>query len=241
MKPFLFKGVCAFFIFAAFISIWSFLLPEKRIQANANSVSNISTECETFKNDALAEFNSTVNAKISATLNEIYIANQANLLMISDAIKIHGSDSKEVKELSEIKDKRDEIHLIKVKDIIDKYGWPGSDKIGSQNNYTLFATIQNSDLATQEKYMPLMEKAVKSGSLAAEYYASFVDRKALVQHHQQIYGTQVTRNTLTGEYFFAPIIKEELVNQRRLDIGLSSIEEYAKTYRIDYLNSQKNS
>lgn len=234
MKSVLSKCFFVFVSFCAFLSIWTFLIPERKTNGHAESKMRDSAETETFKKDILAEHNSLINSRISATLHEIHIANHVNSLLITEAVKDHGPYSDEVKKLMETKYVQDKMNLEKVKEIIDKYGWPGVERIGAQNNYTLFAAIQNSDFETQEKYMPVMEQAVRSGSLAPEYYASLVDRKALVQHQQQIYGTQVNCNRSTGEFFFAPIIKEESVNERRSEIGLPPIEEYAKTYNIEY-------
>jgi hypothetical protein len=132
---------------------------------------------------------------------------------------------------------QDSINLKKVTDILDKYGWPAAKNIGAQNSYTLFTTIQNADLDTQEKYIPVMKKAVETGTLSAEYFANLVDRKAVVQHQQQIYGTIVTGGWNENKFRFAPIVDEQTVNERRKEIGLSTIEEYAKRMNVEYKNS----
>jgi hypothetical protein len=129
---------------------------------------------------------------------------------------------------------QDEENIKTVSGIIDKYGWPGEPRIGAQNSYTLFTVIQNSDFNTQEKYTSVMEKAVKEGTLSAHHFAQFVDRRALVQHKQQIYGTQLKGDMQSGKYIFAPIADEEKVNERRTAIGLSPLEQYALENNVDW-------
>jgi hypothetical protein len=79
-----------------------------------------------------------------------------------------------------------------------------------------------------------MKKAVESGTLSAEYFANLVDRKAIAQHQKQIYGTIVTGDWNENKFRFAPIVDEETINERRKEIGLSTIEDYAKRLNIDY-------
>jgi hypothetical protein len=241
MKKNLFRISIVTFILSVFGLTWSFLMPEKRIALNSEVKSPDSSETEIYKSNVLNEYNKKIDEKVAKELSDIHTSSQANLLMISEAVSNHGCYSEEVKKLSEIKNAQDEINKQKVCEIIDKYGWLGAERIGAQNNYTLFAVLQNADFETQEKYMPLMEQAVKTGSLSGEYYANMVDRKAIVQHQKQIYGTLLTGNMTTGKLKFAPIIDEELVNERRREIGLPSIEFYAKKNNVDYIFAKSNS
>jgi len=213
------------------------MLPER---SNATIVSKASESSdETYKCDALNEFNLQNDKKIAEELSRVHSSNQLSLALIDGAVKQFGSNSIEVKNLVATKIYQDSINCAIVTKIIDKYGWPGAERIGAQNNYTLYTTIQNADLNTQEKYLPVMEKAVRSGTLAPEHYASLVDRKALVQHQKQIYGTQITGDWASGEFFFAPIADEQTVNVRRKEIGLPPIEEYAKGLNIVHSSSDK--
>jgi hypothetical protein len=175
-----------------------------------------------------------VNERIAEELKQIHESSEMSLLVIEDAIKTFGPYSKEVQNLIGVKDQQDAIHLKKVTDIIDKHGWPGPAQIGAMNSYTLFTTIQNADLTVQEKYIPVMRKAVASGTLSAENFANLVDRKALVQHQKQIYGTVLTEDREQHMYSFAPIAEEETINERRKELGLCTIEEYAKLKGIKH-------
>lgn len=70
------------------------------------------------------------------------------------ALKEFGNQSKQADSIAKIMGYKDSINLIKVKDILDKRGWVGPNKVGAQANMTLFLVIQHSDLETQQKYLP---------------------------------------------------------------------------------------
>ena len=48
-----------------------------------------------------------------------------------------------------------------VTEILDEYGWLGIEEIGSKANSTLFLVIQHAEIEVQEKYLPMMRKAVR--------------------------------------------------------------------------------
>ncbi|MCW3075652.1 MAG: hypothetical protein JWO32_261 [Bacteroidetes bacterium] len=215
-------------------------VPEKSNSFNETKMAD-SANSEQYRKDVMAEHERGINQKVSKELNDIYLSLHANLLVIEQSIINHGACSKEVHRLIESKNNQDSLDLIKVEQIINKYGWLGPERIGAQNSYTLFTVIQNADYDTQEKYIPLMMKAVKSGSLAPRIFADLIDRKALVQHGKQVFGTIFSPNFSSGQYSFAPIADEALVNQRRLEIGLEPIEEYAKSFNLKHPLLKKES
>ena len=53
----------------------------------------------------------------------------------------------------------DSVDLVKVLAIVAKYGWLGVDDIGDQCNTAMFMVIQHADLATQQKYLPMLREA----------------------------------------------------------------------------------
>src|ERR1035437_3626929 len=98
---------------------------------------------------------------------------------------------KEIRVIITAMRKKDSANLIKVKAILDKYGWLGADVVGAQGNSTLFLVIQHSDQATQEKYLPMMREAAKNGKASHSALALLEDRVALGQGKKQIYGSQI--------------------------------------------------
>jgi hypothetical protein len=126
----------------------------------------------------------------------------------------------------------DSCNQVQVKALIVKYGWMGKSLIGNYNQ-VLFLVIQHADLATQEKYFPLLKESVDQGESSPADAAMLEDRILMRQSKKQIYGSQVVFNKTGGQEFY-PIEDEKNVNLRRAKAGLQPIEEYAKYFGIDY-------
>jgi uncharacterized membrane protein len=220
-------------LLAVFIATCFYLVPEKNNLTIEVKLRDSIDELNLNK-DALSNYHKKINEIVSKELAAIRLTNETNIVLLSETIKTNGGASQQVKNIYEVKQYQDSINKLKVTALIDKYGWLGVDRIGAQNNYTLFTVIENSDFTTQEKYLTVMEQAVKSGTLAPEHFASLLDRKAIVQHQQQIFGTQITNDKKTGKNAFVKIIKEESVNERRKEIGLMPIELYAKQNNVEH-------
>ena len=130
---------------------------------------------------------------------------------------------------------KDSINLVKVTEILDKYGWLGIDDIGEKANTALFIVIQHADgdTAIQRKYLSVMRQAVKDGKAKADQLALLEDRVLTNQGKPQIYGTQVHAGK-NGKNVFLPISDERNVNKRRAAVGLDPLEVYARYFGIDY-------
>jgi hypothetical protein len=129
---------------------------------------------------------------------------------------------------------------VKVKNIIDTYGWLGPDEIGEQGALTIFLVIQHSDSLTQVTYLPALRQAVKKGKAQPQSLALLEDRSLINQGKEQIYGSQVRRNEQTGKNEFFPIRDEANVNKRRASVGLQPLEEYAKFFGFEYVLPKSN-
>lgn len=127
----------------------------------------------------------------------------------------------------------DSTNQVQVEALIAKYGWLGINFVGERGNNTLFLVIQHSDLTTQEKYLPMMQKSVEEGESRPGDLALLQDRVLMRQGKKQLYGSQVIFNE-KGEQEFYPIEDEENVNIRRASVGLQPLEDYAKYFGIDY-------
>jgi hypothetical protein len=117
---------------------------------------------------------------------------------------------------------------------LDKDGWLGPNEVGTLGNITIFLVIQHADQKTQEKYLPMMQDAVKNGKAYGSQLALLEDRVALRQGRKQIYGSQINRDSQTGKYFIEPIEDEVNVNKRRVAVGLEPLEDYVRQWNIDY-------
>jgi hypothetical protein len=117
----------------------------------------------------------------------------------------------------------DAANLTELKEIVAVCGWP-SGKAGSHSAW-LLAQHADSDVAFQRQAVNLLERAVKNGVAAPRDLAYLADRIATAEGRPQLYGTQFTQ-TDRCHLKLLPVDSVELVNRRRLAIGLQSLEEY---------------
>jgi len=162
-----------------------------------------------------------------AQLDSIHTEDQKYRMQIDEIDKKYGWESKEMKALWKIINEKDSINLIKVKFILDKYGWMGPDVVGQTGSSTLFLVIQHSDLKTQEKYLPMMKEAVQNKKASPSQLALLVDRIEMGNGRPQIYGSQLNTDK-NGKTTLYKIIDEPNVNKRRSEVGLQPLENYVK-------------
>ncbi|MBK6365235.1 MAG: hypothetical protein IPG18_18420 [Saprospiraceae bacterium] len=168
---------------------------------------------------------------------------QAKLLAIFDddqqirqqfiaAQKEFGYQSRQVDSLGKMMMFKDSINQIKVIEILDKHGWVGPDKVGGQANQTLFLVIQHADLATQQKYLPMMREAVKNKNANSNSLALLEDRVALREGRKQMYGSQIGYDDKTNKSYVLPLEDPDNVDKRRAEVGLGLLSDYVKRWDI---------
>lgn len=184
------------------------------------------------QNKEKAEVN--LNNPLVAELDSIYTQDQKYRLQIDEIEKKYGWASNEMKAHWKIINEKDSINLIKIKLLLDKYGWLGTDVIGEQGNSTLFLVIQHSDIATQEKYLPMMREAVKNGKAKGSALALLEDRVALRNGKRQIYGSQIGRDNATKLYYVSPLEDPDNVDKRRAEVGLQPLADYVNHWQIKW-------
>lgn len=124
----------------------------------------------------------------------------------------------------------DSINLLKVENIIKKYGWPEISKIGRNGNHTIWLVIQHNP-KVQEKYYPLLKKSVRKGESSKTDLAYLEDRiNAIVKNKKQKYGTQYSWNKSTQKTILSPLkYSIKRTNRLRAKLGLNTIEENFKS------------
>lgn len=132
----------------------------------------------------------------------------------------------------------DSTNLCQLEPLLERYGWMGRSMVGDTANSAIFLVIQHSNLETQLKYLPMLQKSVENGDSRPSNLALMQDRILMRQGKKQIYGSQVITNA-SGGYEFYPIEDEANVNMRRAKIGMSPLEDYAKFFGIEYQLPQK--
>lgn len=117
----------------------------------------------------------------------------------------------------------DSKNLVQIKEIVSACGWPQTSK---DSHYAwLLAQHADSDIAFQRLAKQLLETSVKAGIAAPRDLAYLADRIAANEERPQEYGTQFSQPDRC-HLVMKPVDNLELVNRRRLEIGLQSIEEY---------------
>lgn len=115
-----------------------------------------------------------------------------------------------------------------IKDIADKYGFPGYDLVGkeSSNNYWLLVQHSDFNVPFQMRILKLMKPKVDKKNASGQNYAYLIDRINLNRGKPQVYGTQI----IMGENgtTLKPCIDTVHLDRRRLSVGLKPEKEYLK-------------
>jgi hypothetical protein len=172
--------------------------------------------------------------QLGDTLKAIYFQNVKYRQQVKEIRNKYGVQSDTVKACWKKIEENDSKILTFVKKVLDTRGWLGSDIIGVLGNKTLFLAIQHSDLATQEKYLPMMKVAVQNGNASPSNFAYLADRVALRQGKKQLYGSQLARDLVTGEYYISPLEDPDNVDMRRTEVGLGKLQDYVSHLGITW-------
>jgi hypothetical protein len=167
-----------------------------------------------------------LDMELVAILDSVYQDDQLCQQRYSEIQAKYGRQSEELNSFSIIMNSKYSLNLIRVKKILNERGWLGINIIGHYGNLALFLVIQHSDLASQEKYLPMMRDAVKKGNASGANLALLEDRVALRQGKKQIYGTQLAFDEETGVSYVQPLEDPDNVNKRRAEAGLERFEDY---------------
>lgn len=161
--------------------------------------------------------------KVGARLNELASADQ----QIRQEWNVLEQNSKattaEIDALQQRWRSIDSENLKQFKEIIAACGWPKTKK--DSHTAWLLAQHADSDVTFQRLAKGLLEASVKAGIAAPRDLAYLADRIAANEGRPQEYGTQFSQSDRC-QLMLAPVDDRQLVNRRRLAIGLQSLEEY---------------
>jgi hypothetical protein len=171
---------------------------------------------------------------LSDGLDSILDQDQKYRMQLNAAGTRYGWDSKQVKDLTVSINKADSLNILKVSRILDERGWLGSDVVGSNGNFGLFLVVQHASLEIQEKYLPLLQEAVKKGKAQPSNLALLTDRIAIRSGKKQIYGTQIQQSPDTFIYSIFPLEDPDHVDERRVKMGLGPLADYVLQWKIKW-------
>jgi hypothetical protein len=183
------------------------------------------------QNKDKAEVN--LNKPLVAILDTVMQEDQKYRMQLDEVETKYGRSSKEVKALWMTIAEKDSINLIKVTAILDKYGWVGADVVGREGSQALFLVIQHADIATQQKYLPMMREAVKNKKASPSSLALLEDRVLLRTGKKQVYGSQIGIDK-DGKHYVQPLEDPDNVDKRRAEVGLGPLASYVQNWQMEW-------
>jgi hypothetical protein len=122
----------------------------------------------------------------------------------------------------------DRRNTARLKEVVDKGGWPGKSRVGQDGAHAAWLLVQHADKdrAFQKRCLALLEKAVKAGEASGQDLAYLSDRVLVGEGKKQVYGTQFKGAGARIEPY--PIEDETNVDRRRKEVGLPTMAEYRK-------------
>ena len=156
--------------------------------------------------------------------------------------------SKKFKKVSKKLRAIDRKNTIRIRAIVEQYGWPTYDLVGKRASDCAWLLVQHADMnpLVQIYCLPLLKDAVDRKQANPSNYAYLYDRVQIAKGEKQLYATQSTTNNGLSTGFFQPIEDESNVQNRRVEmkvslLGLTSgspkgqtVEAYAEALGFKY-------
>ncbi len=169
---------------------------------------------------------------LKTELEIIFKKDQAFRRIYIEAENILGKDSFEMEYFWEVVEAQDKVLEKSVTSIIDKYGWLGISQVGRLANTAEWGVLQHGTVASKEKYAPLLKASVLKNESQATHYARLIDRMLINSNRPQLYGTQINYDAAVPAFY--EIKDPELIDKRRKELGLNSIQEFAKSRNLEW-------
>jgi hypothetical protein len=116
--------------------------------------------------------------------------------------------------LWDFKEKINRENIVLLDSIIDKKGWLTDSLVCGFSGIPFFI-IQHSDLETQKRYLPIIEKAFELGNANFNWVAMLTDRICLREGKPQIYGSQGIWNPKLKRNVLYVVENKDEVNKLR--------------------------
>lgn len=106
-------------------------------------------------------------------------------------------------------------------EVIAQYGWPGLDIVGEEGARHAWLIAQHAEFELQQRWLPLLERAVALGRAEPAQAAFLQDRVLMRRGEKQRYGTQL--HLVDAEWERWPIVDPEGINTRRLAAAMEPL------------------
>lgn len=163
---------------------------------------------------------------LSIELEQIHTLDQWYRIHMDSVISIHGRNSPEFRDFIRRSIEQDSLNQLRVSQIIEAHGWLGTDVVSPLASQALFLVVQHAELPMQERYAPLLRRAVAEGKADAGNLAYLEDRILMRQGKPQRYGSQIVADKTTGAWILYQVEDPENLDKRRATVGLGPIAAY---------------
>jgi tetratricopeptide (TPR) repeat protein len=202
---------------------WSFLNSDKRWQSILNQIK---------QNQVYREQNFELYQSIIDELVQIEIDDQDPRRQYGEFQQKYGVNSIQMDSIMQLFRVQDSINIVKVTSIIDDYGWLGPNEIGYNGVSAMWLVIQHADLATQEKYYPILKQAYETEKISAGSFAMLEDKINMNRGRKQLYGSQVVFDSELNNYYVYPVEDPDHLDERRDRMDLLPIADYIEVWGI---------
>jgi hypothetical protein len=122
----------------------------------------------------------------------------------------------------------DDGRLVRMKEIIAKYGWPGRSLVGTEAATATYLIVSHAvrDVGFQRSALEAIKKLPQC-EVENTQLASLTDRVLLAEGKKQLYGTMIFVKP-DGTFAPNPIEDEANVDKRRAELGLQTLAEYIR-------------
>jgi len=141
-----------------------------------------------------------------------------------------GPNSPIVTALSTAMSQNHEDNRVALAPLIDEHGWPELSAVGEEAAYAAGNVINHSDLATRQRYLPLLKAVCERGEGDWSRYAHIYDRTELELGNPQLYGTQMEQNPETGQFEPQPLLDPETVDARRAALSMEPLADQLQRF-----------
>ncbi|MCX6303998.1 MAG: hypothetical protein NT040_03430 [Bacteroidetes bacterium] len=181
-----------------------------------------------------------VNADLSKLIDSLKVADQ-EWRNLSSRVYKHEIDTVTIEICMMHVSKTDSLNYLVIKPLFDKYGYPGYDQVGDQSSHNFWLLVQHADFHPdfQESVLVKMKAEADKGNASLKDYAYLYDRVKVNSGKFQLYGTQMTLDSLQMSYKPDPVADPEKLNERRKQVGLSTIEDYIRIMNDNFLERKK--
>ncbi len=139
-------------------------------------------------------------------------------------VRAEGNDSIRQRELLTEMNKIDSVNLVKVREMIFRYGFLSKSLKTDGARNAMWLVIQHSPLEVREEYLPIIKRASERGEISPAFVAIMEDRNLMQKYGKQNYGSQYS--VVDGKVVIAPLYNPEAVDSLRKQVGLDSLSEY---------------